>query len=75
MLELILYDPQGLRPSDAGPNAHIIPSAHVRRLTLAGIPLTVQLWTGEEWAALPPHARPTDARWHDEGAWMVLRLG
>ena len=75
MLELILYDPQGLRPSDAGPNAHIIPSAHVRRLTLAGIPLTVQLWTGEEWAALPVHTRPVDAHPFENGIHATLRLG
>ncbi len=75
MLELILYDPQGLRPSDAGPNAHVIPSPHVRHITLAGIPLTVQLWTAEEWAALPPHTRPPDARQFENGIYVTARLG
>jgi len=75
VLEVILYGPQGLRPADASPNAHVIPSAHIRRITLAGIPLTVQLWTAEEWAALPEPVRPADARQFANGIYVTARLG
>jgi len=75
MTEIILVHPQSPPPADHHPEAHVLPSPHARKYSRRGDPVRIRAWTPGEWAALPPHARPTDARWHDEGAWMVLRLG